>query len=114
MLVTQLCPTLCNPMDYSPPGFSGHGILQARVLQWVAIPFSKGSSRPKDYTQVSCTASRSLLSEPWEVLYYILKILSYLNHTVILIAAFSILVCLLSLNTKITVSLLSQVYYSAL
>ena len=44
MLVTQSCLTLCDPMDYSPPGSSVHGILQARILEWVAIPFSRGSS----------------------------------------------------------------------
>ena len=44
--VTQLCPTLCNPMDWSPPGSSVHGILQARILEWVAVPYSRGSSRP--------------------------------------------------------------------
>ena len=41
VLVTKLCPTLCNPMDCSPPGSSVHGILQARILEWVAIPFSR-------------------------------------------------------------------------
>ena len=51
--VAQLCWTLCNPMDCSLPGFSIHGILQARVLEWVAISFSKGSSRPRDGTRVS-------------------------------------------------------------
>ena len=45
-LVTQLCPTLCNPTNCSLPGSSVHGILQARVLKWVAIPFSRGSSNP--------------------------------------------------------------------
>ena len=40
----QPCPTLCNPVDYSPPGSSIHGILQARTLEWVAISFSRGSS----------------------------------------------------------------------
>ena len=54
----QLCPTLCNSVDCSPPGSSVHGILQARVLEWVAIPFSKGSSRPRDQAQVSCIAGR--------------------------------------------------------
>ena len=44
VLVAQLCPTLCDPMDYSALGFSVHGILQARILEWVAMPFSKGSS----------------------------------------------------------------------
>jgi len=47
-LVAQSHPTLCNPMDCSPPGFSVHGILQARILEWVAISFSRGSSRPED------------------------------------------------------------------
>ena len=56
--VAQSCPTLCNPMDCSPPGFSVHGILQARILQWVAISFSRGSSRPRDRTQVSHIAGR--------------------------------------------------------
>ena len=46
----------CNPMDYSLPGSSVYGILQARVPEWVAIPFSKGSFQPKDGTQVSCIA----------------------------------------------------------
>ena len=51
--VAQLCPTLCNPMDCSLPGSSLHGIFQARVLEWVAISFSRGSSWPRDRTQVS-------------------------------------------------------------
>ena len=50
MKVTQSCPTLCNPMDYTV-----HGILQARILEWVAFPFSRGSSEPRDWTQVSRT-----------------------------------------------------------
>ena len=44
--VAQSCSTLCDPVDCSPPGSSIHGILQARILEWVAIPFSRGSSRP--------------------------------------------------------------------
>ena len=44
LLVAQLCPTLCDPMDCSLPDSSVHGILQARILEWVAIPFSRGSS----------------------------------------------------------------------
>ena len=55
-LVTQSCLTLCDPMDYSPPGSSVHGILQARVPEWVAISFSRGSSWPRDQTWVSCIA----------------------------------------------------------
>ena len=49
-------PTLFGPMDYSLPGSSVFGILQARMLVWVAIPFSRGSSRPTDQTWVSCIA----------------------------------------------------------
>ena len=48
--VAQSCPTLYDPMDCSPPGSSVHGILQARILEWVAISFSRGSSRPRDQT----------------------------------------------------------------
>ena len=54
--VTQSCPTLCDPMDCSPVGSSVHGILQARVLEWVAVPFSRESSRPRDQTHVSLIA----------------------------------------------------------
>ena len=46
--------SVCNPMDCSLPGSSVHGILQARILEWVAISYSKGSSRPRDWTCVSC------------------------------------------------------------
>ena len=53
MKVTQLCPTLCDPMNYSLPGSSVHGILQAIMLEWVAFPFSRGSSQTRDQTQVS-------------------------------------------------------------
>ena len=56
--VAQLCPTLCYPMDCSLPGSSLHGILQARVLEWGAISFSRGSSRCRDRTQVSSTPGR--------------------------------------------------------
>jgi len=48
--------TLYDPTDCSPPGSSVHGILQERILEWVAIPFSRGSSQPRDGTQVSCAA----------------------------------------------------------
>ena len=56
--VTQSCPTLCDPMDCSLPGSSVHGIFQARVLEWVAISFSRGSSQPRDQTGVSGTTGR--------------------------------------------------------
>ena len=52
----QLCLTLCNSMDCSPPGSSVHGILQARILEWVAVVFSRGPSPPRDQTHVSCVS----------------------------------------------------------
>ena len=54
----QPCPTLCDPMDCSPPGSSVHGIFQTRILECVAISVSRGSSRPRDRTQVSHIAGR--------------------------------------------------------
>ena len=51
--VVQSCPTLCDPMDYTV-----HGTLWARILEWVAYPFSSGSSRPRNRTSVSCIAGR--------------------------------------------------------
>ena len=61
VLVTQLCPTLCNPIDWSPPGFSVRGIPQARILEWAAIPSFRGSSGRRDQTwvwKISCIAGR--------------------------------------------------------
>ena len=57
--VAQLCPTLCDPMDCTV-----HGILQAKILEWVAVPFSRGSSQPRDQTRVFHAAARFLPSEP--------------------------------------------------
>ena len=57
-LVSQSCLTLCDPMVCSLPGSSVHGMLPARILDWVAYPFSRGSSQPKDQTGVSCIAGR--------------------------------------------------------
>ena len=57
-LVAQSCLTLCNPTDCSPTGSSIHGILQATILEWVAMPSSRGSSQPRDRTQVSHIARR--------------------------------------------------------
>ena len=61
-LVAQSCPTLYNPVDYSLSGSSVHEILQARILEWVAKPSSRGSSQPRDRTQVSHTAGRFFTS----------------------------------------------------
>ena len=63
-LVTQSCPTLCNPMDCNPPDSPVHGILQARILEWVTISFAKESSWPRARIQVSCIAGRFFTTEP--------------------------------------------------
>ena len=63
----QLCPPLCDPMDCSPSGSSVHGILQASILEWVALPSSRGSSQPRDRTCISCgcyTVSGFFILEP--------------------------------------------------
>ena len=64
VLVALSCPTLCNPMDCSPSGSSVQGILQARILEWEAIPFSRESSWPRDRTEVFCIAGRLSFEPP--------------------------------------------------
>ena len=59
-LVTKSCMTLCDPMDYSLPDSSVHGISQARILEWVAVSFPRGSSWPRDQTRVSCIGKQIL------------------------------------------------------
>ena len=66
VLVAQSCPTLCDPMNSSLPGSSVHGILLARILEWVAIPFSRRSSGPRDQIGVSHIADGFLTIEPPE------------------------------------------------
>ena len=63
-LVAQLCPTLCNPMDCSPPGSSLRGISQGRILKWIAISFSMGPSRIRGQTFVSCLTGGFFTTEP--------------------------------------------------
>ena len=78
VLVAQSCLTLCNPMDCSPPGSSFHGTLQARILEWVTIPFSRGSSQPRGQNWVSCTAGRFFIVWVTRVaLFYICACLSF-------------------------------------
>ena len=60
----QSCPTLCSPVDGSPPSSSVRGILQARILEWVAMSSSRGSSQPWDRTCSSCTADRFFTAAP--------------------------------------------------
>ena len=62
-LVAKLCLTLCDPIDWSLPGSSVHGIVQARILEWGAISSSRGSSWPRDWTHVSCLAGRVFTAE---------------------------------------------------
>ena len=71
----QSCTTLCNPMDCSPPVSLVHGVLQARILEWVAISSYRGSSLPRDQTCISCIGRRILLTEPPGSPYYIVGIL---------------------------------------
>ena len=61
--ISWSCPTLCDLMDSSLPVSSVRGVLQARILEWVAIPFSRGSSRPRNRTKVSCIAGNFLPAE---------------------------------------------------
>ena len=56
-LHAKLCVTLCDPVDCGPPGSSVHGILQPKILEWIAMPSSRGSSQPRDQTHVSCSSS---------------------------------------------------------
>ena len=65
VLVAQLCPTLCDPMDCSPQGSSVHGILQARILEWVAMPFSKGSYWPRDQTLAIKAPRNNTNTDQW-------------------------------------------------
>ena len=67
--VAKLCPPLCYPMDCSLSGSSVHGIFQARILEWVALSFSRGSSRPRDWICVSCTRKQILYHcATWEAI----------------------------------------------
>ena len=66
MFVNEPCPTFCDPMDCSPPGSSVHGILQARILEWIAMPFSRGSFQRRDRTRISCKAGKFFPAKPWE------------------------------------------------
>ena len=83
VLVTLLYLTLCDLVDYSLPGSSVYGILQARILEWVAIPFSRGSSRSRDTTQISCISGRFFTwSEPPAVNQYKAGIRKWYYHDV--------------------------------
>ena len=80
--VAQSCLTLCDAVDCSLPGSFVHGFLQARILEWVAMPSFRGSSQPRDPTQVSPTAGRFFAILSHNLLAYILKLIfsNHLNH----------------------------------
>ena len=82
-------PTLWDPMDSCPPGSSVHGISQARILEWLAISYFRGSFQPRDQTQVSCIAGRfftiQVTRESSKVIILIIALLRYNSHTIQLI-----------------------------
>ena len=85
----QLCPTLCDPMNCSPPGSSVHGILHARILEWVVISSSNGSSQPRDWICISCIAGRFFTEELLEkTLKFTLHTLNKINFRCILLTDF--------------------------
>ena len=83
-MCTQSCPTLCDPMEYSLPGSSAHGILQARILEWVAITCSRGSSWQRDLTCISyitCIGMWILYHwATWEALTYTHFYIQYITN----------------------------------
>ena len=83
VLVTESCLTLCDHIDCSPPGFSVHGIIQARILELVAISFSKESSPPRDRIWVSYTADRLFTNWATMETKALTKSISYLSYYVL-------------------------------
>ena len=86
LLVAQWCQVLCDPIGCSPPGFPVCGTLQARILKWVAIPFSRGSSQPRDQTQVSCIAYT------WLFVLFFNELLVFFDHISNSYLSFSLLI----------------------
>ena len=74
VLVAQPCLTVCDPTDCSPPGSSVYGVVQARILEWVAFSFSRGSFQPRDQTQVSCVAGGFFTSDICAVLWVVAQL----------------------------------------
>ena len=112
VLVAQSCPTLCNPVDCSPLGSSFHGISQARILEWVVIPFSRGSSQTRDQTQVSCIAGRFPPGKPtYYLLTFWISLFSFANYVLCLklSAAFFFFFLLLTFFHKAYLALCSQI-----
>ena len=77
MLSCFSCVWLCNPRNYTPPGFSVHGVLQARILEWIAISFSRGSSQPRDWTCV-LDGQNNIFPQMWEIWGHYFSIFSHI------------------------------------
>ena len=107
VLVVQSCPTLCDPMDCSPPGSSVGGILQARILQWVAMPFSRVSSLPRDGTWVSWIVGRFFIIWATREAYKYIKVIYKLIVNVVLHIKINFC-CNTLLNTMFQFSLVAQ------
>ena len=88
VLVTQLCLALCDPTDYSLPGFSVRGTLQARILEWIAILFSRGTSQPRDRTLVSCITGRFFTFKFFCPFTFTLKWLTHHRITILVYSKF--------------------------
>ena len=88
VLFTQSCLTLCNPTDYSLPGFSVYGTLQARILEWIAILFSRGTSQPRDWTLVSCITGRFFTFKFFCPFTFTLKWLTHHRITILVCSKF--------------------------
>ena len=87
--VTQLCPTLYDPVDCSPPGSSVRGILQARILEWVAISFSRRSSWPRNQTQVSHIAGRCF--NLWATIAVCRNLFYHSHHSMLIVPSYSVM-----------------------
>ena len=113
MLVAESCPTLCNPMECSLPGFSVHGILQARILEWVVISFSRESSQPRspalqadslptELQVVTCIFEDQLRKDKMTV-HFFKNLMLYLKNNFIILSiliAFLLLYSTLLINNK--------------
>ena len=97
--VTQMCPTLCDPIDCSPPGSSVHGILKAWILGWVAISSTRASSRPRDLNHVSCIGRPG-----FRVLHYHQEFAQLMSTDSIMPSKYLILCCILLLLSSVTQS----------
>ena len=96
----RLCPTVCNPMDGSPPGFSVHGILQTRIPEWVAMTSSRGSSWPRDWANISCVSCTGrwilYLYATWEASFIFTELTNIFSFISLILFAFNLVCFILS------------------